>query len=144
MSDGPNGVRGRSHFRSTPAQAIPCETALGSTWNVDTLAQVGKFLAVETLVKGSSLLLAPTTNIQRSPLGGRSFESFTEDPFLSGVLASAYINGLQEQGVGAVIKHFVANDQEHERMAVNSVMDERTLRGLSFDQIDPYITTSSD
>jgi beta-glucosidase-like glycosyl hydrolase len=68
-------------------------------------------------------------NIQRSPLGGRCFESYTEDPFLSGTLAASYVNGLQGDGVGAVIKHFVANDQEDERMAVNSEVDERTLRG---------------
>jgi beta-glucosidase len=70
-----------------------------------------------------------TVNIQRSPLGGRSFESYAEDPYLSGTLASAYINGLQNKGVGAVIKHLVANDMEDDRKAVNSEVDERTLRG---------------
>jgi beta-glucosidase len=76
------------------------------------------------------LLLAPTCNIQRSPLGGRSFESFSEDPFLSGTLASAYISGLQENGVGATIKHFVANEQEHDRTSQDSVISERALREI--------------
>jgi beta-glucosidase len=74
------------------------------------------------------VLLAPTCNIQRSPLGGRAFESFSEDPFLSGSMAAAYVHGLQSNGVASTIKHLVANDQEHERTAVNSVVSERALR----------------
>lgn len=84
MSDGPNGVRGSSHFVPTPAQCLPCATSLGSTFDVDLVRQVGEFLAAEAKLKSSVVLLAPTCNIQRSPLGGHAFESFSEDPYLSG------------------------------------------------------------
>ncbi|KAJ3723517.1 glycoside hydrolase family 3 protein [Lentinula guzmanii] len=127
-SDGPNGVRGSSHFASTPAQCLPCATSLASTFDVNLIRKVGEFLAAETKIKSSVILLAPTCNIQRSPLGGRAFESFSEDPYLSGIMASAYVNGLQSQGVSAAIKHFVGNDQEHERTAADSVMSDRALR----------------
>ncbi|CUA74978.1 beta-glucosidase [Rhizoctonia solani] len=130
MSDGPNGVRGSSHFLSSPAQCIPCATALGSTFDPELIHEVGAFLAVEAKTKSATVLLAPTCNIQRSPLGGRSFESFSEDPHLSGHLAAAYVAGLQDNGVAATIKHFVANDQEHERMAVDTILSERALREI--------------
>ncbi|KAL5529382.1 hypothetical protein ACEPAG_5367 [Sanghuangporus baumii] len=130
MSDGPNGVRGSSHFISTPAQCLPCGTALGSTFDTELVYRVGEFLSAEAKIKSSVVLLAPTCNIQRSPLGGRSFESFSEDPTLSGLLSVAYINGVQSRGVAATIKHFVGNDQEHERTAVNSVISERALREI--------------
>ncbi|KDN51739.1 hypothetical protein RSAG8_00287, partial [Rhizoctonia solani AG-8 WAC10335] len=130
MSDGPNGVRGSSHFLSSPAQCIPCATALGSTFDPELIHEVGSFLAVEAKTKSATVLLAPTCNIQRSPLGGRSFESFSEDPHLSGHLAAAYVAGLQDNGVAATIKHFVANDQEHERMAVDTILSERALREI--------------
>ncbi|KAE9389742.1 glycoside hydrolase family 3 protein [Gymnopus androsaceus JB14] len=130
MSDGPNGVRGSSHFASTPAQCLPCATSLASTFDLDLIREAGEFLAAETKIKSSVILLAPTCNIQRSPLGGRAFESFSEDPYLSGRMASAYVDGLQSQGVSATIKHFVANDQEHERTAADSVMSERALREI--------------
>lgn len=130
MSDGPNGVRGSSHFVSTPAQCLPCATSLASTFDVELVTNVGKLLAQETKVKSSVVLLAPTCNIQRSPLGGRAFESFSEDPHLSGTMAAAYVNGLQSEGVAATIKHFVANDQEHERTAADSVISDRALREI--------------
>jgi beta-glucosidase len=114
MSDGPNGVRGSSHFVSTPAQCLPCATALASTFDPELVREVGAFLAAETKIKSSVILLAPTCNIQRNPLGGRAFESFSEDPHLSGAcerasadlpvdvgigtLAAAYVNGLQSNG----------------------------------------------
>ncbi len=125
-----------------------CATALGSSFNPALINEVGVFLAEETRYKSSVILLAPTCNIQRSPLGGRSFESFSEDPHLSGkdpysseapqpvnylhigILAAAYVNGLQFKGVASTIKHFVANDQEHERTAVDSVMSDRALREI--------------
>ncbi|KAI4518352.1 glycoside hydrolase family 3 protein [Schizophyllum commune Loenen D] len=128
MSDGPNGVRGSSHFLATPAQCLPCATALAATFDPDLVHEVGEFLAEEAKIKSSVVLLAPTCNIQRNPLGGRSFESFSEDPHLSGTLAAAYVNGLQSKGVAATIKHFVGNDQEDERTAAESVMSNRALR----------------
>ncbi|KAG5635550.1 hypothetical protein H0H81_010897 [Sphagnurus paluster] len=133
MSDGPNGVRGSSHFVSTPAQCLPCATSLASSFDPELIQQVGAFLGEEAKAKSSVILLAPTCNIQRTPLGGRSFESFSEDPHLSvnqGILAAAYINGLQSEGVSATIKHFVANDQEHERTAADSVISPRALREI--------------
>ncbi|KAI0315538.1 glycoside hydrolase family 3 protein [Amylostereum chailletii] len=130
MSDGPNGVRGSSHFLPTPAQCLPCATLLASTFDRDLIEQAGSFLAGEVKVKSSVILLAPTCNIQRSPLGGRAFESFSEDPHLSGTMAAAYVAGLQSNGIAATIKHFVANDQEHERTAVESVMSDRALREI--------------
>ncbi|GLB35269.1 putative glycosyl hydrolase 3 family protein [Lyophyllum shimeji] len=130
MSDGPNGVRGSSHFVSTPAQCLPCATSLASTFDPELVHEVGVFLGKEAKIKSSVVLLAPTCNIQRTPLGGRSFESFSEDPHLSGILAAAYVNGLQSEGVSATIKHFVGNDQEHERTAAESVISPRALREI--------------
>ncbi|KAF9562128.1 beta-glucosidase [Agrocybe pediades] len=130
MSDGPNGVRGSSHFVPTPAQCLPCATALASTFDQDLVESVGDFLAQETKLKSSVVLLAPTCNIQRTPLGGRAFESFSEDPHLSGSLVVAYVHGLQKQGVAATVKHFVGNDQEDERTAADSVMSDRALREI--------------
>ncbi|KAJ7046512.1 glycoside hydrolase family 3 protein [Mycena alexandri] len=130
MSDGPNGVRGSSHFVPSPAQCLPCATAMASTFDPELIRKVGGLLAAEAKCKSSVVLLAPTCNIQRSPLGGRAFESFSEDPHLSGTLAASYVNGLQAEGVSATIKHFVANDQEHERTAAESVMTARALREI--------------
>lgn len=129
-SDGPNGIRGQHHFESTPTAAIPVGTALGSTWNSELLHQVGKFLDLEARAKGVHILLAPTVNIQRIPNGGRGFESFSEDPLLSGELAASYINGFQENGLAATIKHFVGNDQENERFSSNSIISQRALREI--------------
>lgn len=130
MSDGPNGVRGSSHFVSTPAQCLPCATSLAATFDPALIKQAGSFLAMEAKIKSSVILLAPTCNIQRNPLGGRAFESFSEDPHLSGTLAAAYVNGLQSQNVAATIKHFVGNDQEHERTAADSIVSDRALREI--------------
>ena len=105
-------------------------TALAATWNVDLIRKGGELQGAEAIAKGASVILGPTVNIQRSPLGGRGFESYSEDPHLSGVMAAATINGIQSKGVIATIKHFVCNDQEHERQAVNSIMTERALREI--------------
>ncbi|KAG8996030.1 hypothetical protein FRB93_000992 [Tulasnella sp. JGI-2019a] len=130
MSDGPNGARGASHLLSSPAQCIPCATSLGATFDPELIHEAGTFLASEAKIKAAVVLLAPTCNIQRNPLGGRAFESFSEDPHLSGTLAAAYVNGLQHNGVASTIKHFVCNDQEHERTAVSSEVSARALREL--------------
>ncbi|KAG9012138.1 hypothetical protein FRB94_011835 [Tulasnella sp. JGI-2019a] len=129
VSDGPNGVRGGHFFNGTPANCIPCATALGATWDPELVTEIAEnLLAPETKQRAASVILAPTCNIQRNPLGGRSFESFTEDPHLSGILAAAYVNGIQSQGVASCIKHFVANDQEHERQGSDSRLGDRALR----------------
>ena len=130
FSDGPNGVRGTRFFNGTPAACFPCATALGATWDVELLTDVGRLMADEAIAKGAHVVLGPTINIQRSPLGGRGFESFSEDGLLSGTLAGYYNKGLQEKGVGATLKHFVCNDQEHERMAVDSIVTQRALREI--------------
>lgn len=111
-----------------PASALPNATALGATFSHDHLQKAGRLLAEEAKARGAVCLLAPTINIQRSPLGGRAFESYSEDPTLAGQLAADYVNGLQEGGVSATIKHFVGNDQEHERMGEDSIISERSLR----------------
>ncbi|KIJ67697.1 glycoside hydrolase family 3 protein [Hydnomerulius pinastri MD-312] len=130
MRDGPNGVRGSPNPLPAPAICLPCGTAMGSTFDIELLRQVGEFLAEESKTKSSLILLAPTCNTQRNPMGGRSFESFSEDPHLSGTITAAYVNGLQSRGVSATIKHFVANDQESERRAANSVVSDRALREI--------------
>ncbi|KAJ5091004.1 hypothetical protein N7532_009688 [Penicillium argentinense] len=130
MSDGPNGVRGTRFFNGIPAACFPCATALGATWDAELLSQVGKLMGEEAIAKGTHIVLGPTINIQRSPLGGRGFESFSEDGVLSGTLAGHFCKGMQDQGVAATLKHFVCNDQEHERMAVSSIVTERALREI--------------
>ncbi|KAF7964680.1 hypothetical protein HWV62_4193 [Athelia sp. TMB] len=130
MSDGPNGVRGSSYFHPTSAQCIPCATSLAATFDTDLIREVGEFLADESKAKSSGILLAPTCNIQRTPLGGRAYESFSEDPHLSGTMSAAVVGGVQSKGVAACIKHFVANDQESERYATDSVMSDRALREI--------------
>ncbi|KAH8702146.1 beta-glucosidase [Talaromyces proteolyticus] len=130
FSDGPNGVRGTRFFNGVPAACLPCSTALGSTWDVELLEQIGELLGDEARAKGTHVLLGPTINIQRSPLGGRGFESFAEDGVLSGTLAGYYCKGVESKGVGATLKHFVCNDQEHERLAVDTIVTARALREI--------------
>ena len=129
MSDGPSGVRGQrvGHRRSL---AFPCGMAVGASWDVDLLSRYGTALAEEARTKGVHLLLGPTVCTPRTPLAGRTFESFAEDPFLSARLTVAYVRGVQEQGVGCCVKHFACNDQEHERMSISAEVDERTLREI--------------
>ncbi|KAI1870914.1 hypothetical protein JX265_005954 [Neoarthrinium moseri] len=129
-SDGPNGARGGIFVGGTKAALFPCGISLAATWNKSLLYKVGQHLADETKARSANLLLAPTVCMHRHPLGGRNFESFSEDPLLTGKLASQYIQGLQSKGVGAAIKHFVANEQETFRMTIDSIMMERPLREL--------------
>ncbi len=130
VTDGPNGARGALGSLSPQAVCTPVGIALGATWNPELVEKVGEVLADELKVKGAHILLAPTVNIHRTPIAGRNFECYSEDPFLSGMIAAAYINGIQSQGVGACIKHFVANDQEFERNSMSSDVDERPLREI--------------
>ncbi|KAJ7182828.1 beta-glucosidase [Mycena crocata] len=131
VSDGPNGVRGNHFVMGTPAKCLPSATALGATWDPQLIYEIGlKLLAPEAKLRAASVILAPTCNIQRNPLGGRSFESFSEDPYLSGMIAASYVNGVQDGGIGTAIKHFVGNDKENDRNAYDSIMSERALREL--------------
>ena len=130
VSDGPNGVRGTTGNFSPTSACFPCGSALGATWNIELVERVGQALAEEVKSKSAHILLAPTVNIHRSPIAGRNFECYSEDPYLSGEMAAAYIQGLQKNGVGACIKHFVCNDQEHERHSISSEVQERTLHEI--------------
>jgi beta-glucosidase len=116
--------------KAAPATAIPNATCLAATFSHDLAHAAGGLLADEAKARDAVCLLAPTVNIARSPRGGRAFESFSEDPTLSGLLASSYISGLQDNGVSAVIKHFVTNDQEHERTGYDAVVAPRPLREI--------------
>ncbi|KAH9209406.1 beta-glucosidase precursor [Leptodontidium sp. 2 PMI_412] len=130
LSDGPNGVRGTRFFDGIPAACLPCGTAIGATFDTELALSIGHLLAAEAKAKGAHVLLGPTINIQRAPLGGRGFESYSEDPFLAGMLAGYYCKGIQERDIIATLKHFVCNDQEDQRMAVNSILTERALREI--------------
>ncbi|KAI0151551.1 glycoside hydrolase family 3 protein [Xylariaceae sp. FL1272] len=129
-SDGPNGARGGIFVGGTKAALFPCGISLAATWNKDLLFQVGEHLAAEAQARSAQILLAPTVCMHRHPLGGRNFESFSEDPLLTGKLASQYIQGLQSKGVAATIKHFVTNEQETHRLTIDSMVTERPLREL--------------
>ncbi|KAH7343148.1 putative beta-glucosidase precursor [Rhizoctonia solani] len=130
FTDGPNGARGTKFFEGVPAACFPGATGLAASWDVEYLHSVGRTIALDCKDKGAHVLLGPTVNIQRSPLGGRGFESYSEDPLLSGHMARSFIDGLQSEGVAATIKHFVANDSEFERMSISSEVSTRALREI--------------
>ena len=127
MSDGPNGVRGDGTSGKSSA-CFPCPILMGSTWNEDLFYEIGEALGEEANDKDVDVLLGPTINLHRHPLGGRHFENYSEDPFLVGKLATAYVKGVQSKKVSACLKHFIANDTEFERHTSSSNVDERTLR----------------
>jgi beta-glucosidase len=132
VTDGPNGARdpGIPGMSKRPSACIPCGSALGATWDPALVEQLGALLGREARQRGCHVLLAPTMNLHRSPLAGRNFECYSEDPLLSGRQAAAFIRGVQSAGVIATAKHFVGNDAEFERNTMNSVIDERALREL--------------
>ncbi|MEF2073018.1 beta-glucosidase [Consotaella aegiceratis] len=131
VTDGPNGARGfGSVFGGVKSACFPAGIALGATWNVELVEEVGAALANQARAKGAHMLLAPTVNIHRSVTNGRNFECYSEDPILTAELATAYIRGLQANGIGATVKHFVGNESEIERATISSVIDERALREI--------------
>ena len=131
VSDGPNGARGGGAFvGGVSAAAFPVGIALGATWNIDLVGEIGTALADEARSKGARVLLAPTVNIHRSTLNGRNFECYSEDPFLTSEIAVAYISALQARGVAATIKHFIGNESEYQRDTISSDIDERPLREI--------------
>jgi beta-glucosidase len=140
MSDGPAGVRGTTWSELSPSASLPSPTALAASWDVDVIDRVAGVLAVEARRKGVDVVLAPTVNLHRSPLGGRHFEAFSEDPLLSGVLGTAYVRGLQRNGVGATAKHYVANESETERFTVDIQVGERALRELYLAPFEQMVT----
>ena len=132
MADGPHGLRKqakeRDHSESIPAICFPSGATLACSWDRKLIEKVGIALGEECQAEGVSIILGPSANIKRSPLCGRNFEYFSEDPYLSSQMAEHHIKGIQSQGVGASLKHFLANNQEHRRMSVDTIIDERTLR----------------
>ena len=116
---------------STPAKCLPSATAMAATFDTALIGKMAKdLLAQEVKLKAASILLGPTCNTARNPLGGRSFESYSEDPHLSGMISAAYCKGLQAGGIGACIKHFAGNDKENDRFAYDSIMTPRALREI--------------
>src|SRR5215469_10047273 len=127
FSDGPNGVRSNE---GRPTTVFPTGSALAATWNPDVIHAVGEAIGREALAMNVQVMLGPDVNIQRMPLAGRNFEDYSEDPYLAGEIGIAMVRGIQSEGVGATVKHFVANEQELERMRSSSNIDERTLREI--------------
>jgi len=140
MSDGPHGLRKQDESvtelfdinNSVPATCFPTAAGLACSWDRKLVERVGTALGEECQAEGVSILLGPGANIKRSPLCGRNFEYFSEDPYLSAEMAASHIRGVQSQGVGTSLKHFCANNQEHRRMTIDAVIDERTLREIYF------------
>lgn len=130
LSDGPNGIRGTKFFNGTPAACFPCGTAMGASFNADLLEEAGRLMGEEARSRNCHTILGPTINMQRSPLGGRGFESIGEDPFLAGLGAAALVRGIQSTGIQATIKHFLCNELEDNRLGVHSIVTERALREI--------------
>lgn len=132
VADGPHGVRKTPSMatESLPATCFPTASALAATWDRDLIYELGQALADECIALGVDVLLGPGNNMKRTPLCGRNFEYFSEDPYLGGEMAARFINGVQSKGVGTSLKHYVANNQEYKRMSTSAEVDERTLREI--------------
>ena len=137
VCDGPHGLRKKKDKKgkgellsSVPAVCFPTACLTACSWDPDLLREMGKALGEECLSERVSVILGPGVNIKRSPLCGRNFEYFSEDPFLTGKLAAALIDGIQSKGVGTAIKHYAANNQETRRMTIDTIVDERALREI--------------
>ncbi|WP_280377459.1 beta-glucosidase [Nocardia wallacei] len=130
VSDGPSGVRGEFWDERDPSVSLPSGTALAATWDRELLTEIGGLIAAEARRKNVYAVLGPTVNLHRSPLGGRHFECFSEDPMLTAEMAAAYVRAVQRHGVSACPKHYVANDSETDRFTVDVRATDRTLREL--------------
>src|SRR5262249_22192990 len=128
MSDGPAGARGAKLDERHPSTSLPCPSALGATWDPGLVGEIAAALGAEARSKGIHVLLAPTINLMRTPLGGRGFECFSEDPVLTARIAVGYVRGLQGAGVAATVKHYVGNDSETQRWSYDARISERVLR----------------
>ncbi|MDQ0720390.1 beta-glucosidase [Paenibacillus sp. W4I10] len=149
MYDGTNGIRKTNSdeemgitTENVPATCYPTGSAIGSSWNTELLYEVGVALGRESKTMDVELLLGPGVNMKRTPLGGRNFEYYSEDPYLTGELGAAFINGIQSEGVGASVKHFAGNNQEFEKMVTSSEIDERTLREIYLSAFERIIKKS--
>jgi beta-glucosidase len=130
VSDGPHGVRGERFDERDVASCTPCGTALAASWDPGLVSRVGALVGEEARGRGIHVVLGPTVNIHRSPLGGRGFECYSEDPLLNGSIAAGWIAGIQSRGVAATPKHFVCNDAETSRTTVDCIVEERALREI--------------
>jgi beta-glucosidase len=142
MTDGPHGVRASRYEAERPVgptTAFPTGVSMASTWNPDLIEKAAAAMAEETRAMGCDVLLGPCVNIVRHPLAGRNFEAYSEDPYLAGRIGTAWVKGLQSQGVAASLKHFACNNQEIERFRGNSVVDERTLREIYLSQFETVV-----
>ncbi|HSS62282.1 MAG TPA: glycoside hydrolase family 3 C-terminal domain-containing protein [Candidatus Limnocylindrales bacterium] len=139
LSDGPAGVRGVRFDAANPSSSLPCPVALAATWDVELIEELTTALGREARSKGIDVLLGPTVNIVRTPLSGRGFECFSEDPFLTSRIAVAYVRGVQRAGVGATAKHFVANDSETERRTYDARISEGVLREVYLAPFDACV-----
>ncbi|WP_159888619.1 glycoside hydrolase family 3 C-terminal domain-containing protein [Paenibacillus puerhi] len=149
VTDGPHGLRKQKDdadhlglHNSVPATCFPSAAGTASSWNRDLLRAIGEALGKECQAENIAVLLGPGANIKRSPLCGRNFEYFSEDPYLSTELAANHIKGVQSQGVGTSLKHFAANNQEHRRMSVDAIIDERTLREIYLSSFEGAVKQS--
>ncbi|GAA0484135.1 glycosyl hydrolase [Paractinoplanes deccanensis] len=146
LTDGPHGVRMQSSdedmLTGRPATCFPPAVTSGSTWDPQLLRRMGEALGDECRAMGVQVLLGPGINIKRTPLGGRNFEYFSEDPLISGVMATEWVLGLQSRGVGASLKHFAVNSQETNRMTISADVDERTLREIYLRAFQRVVTRS--
>ena len=150
MADGPHGLRKKAQegeydsiSGSVPATCFPTASALASSFDRELVRRVGEAIGVEARAQGVDVVLGPGINIKRSPLCGRNFEYFSEDPLVSGVLGAAFVQGLQSQGVGASVKHFAANNQETDRARVSADVDERTLREIYLPAFERVVAEAS-
>lgn|GEM_PF-13014 len=150
MVDGPHGIRRQEgtadnlgFHESLPATCFPPGVAMGSSWDRDLVREIGVALGEEARALDVDVILGPAINIKRSPLGGRTFEYLSEDPLLTGVLAAAYVQGVQSTGVGTSLKHFAVNNQETDRMRVDAHVDERALRELYLPAFEHVVKEAS-
>ncbi len=147
VADGPHGVRKQPAAHelaaaSLPATCFPTASLLAATWDVDLIQSMGKALAEECKALNVDVLLGPGANMKRSPLCGRNFEYYSEDPYLAGEMAAALINGVQNQGVGTSLKHFAANNQEYQRQTIDAQIDERALREIYLPAFEKAVKTA--
>ena len=142
MTDGPHGVRASQPEAGRlvgPATSFPTGVSMASSWNPELIRQVGEALAEETRALGCDILLGPCVNIVRTPLAGRNFKSYSEDPFLAGKIGTAYVKGIQSKQIGTSLKHFACNNQEIERVRGSTEVDERTLREIYLSQFETIV-----
>jgi beta-glucosidase len=145
VADGPHGVRrvigeGELAAKSAPATCFPTASCASATWDTDLIFRMGEAMAEEAHALGVDVLLGPGVNIKRTPLCGRNFEYYSEDPYLSGMMAISLINGIQSKGVGTSLKHYAANNQEYQRLSINAVIDQRTLREIYLRAFEMAVT----